>query len=399
VAKNTVIKESTGERMPFLRGVLVQSIVTAGLSFQDAYQVAQLIRKQLDESGEITTTELQARVISTLREQFGDVVADAYKTESEGGPRTTVLTPSGVRPFSTTILTRSLEACAIAHEKALETARQVQEALLQDNLLEIDKPALRRLVYRQLQVHLSQDAADRYLSWRQFKDSGEPLIVMVGGITGTGKSTVTNELAYRLNVVRTQSTDMLREIVRCYLGPGDVPSLSYSSFEAWKGLSTQHDSAKTKASVSPVVAGFMSQFNIVRGGLEATLARAVKERHDLIVDGIHVLPTELELESIRSNAVVVSVVLVVATREMLASRLIDRGHQQPGRASSRYLKHLDAIWELQSHLVELAEAEEVDLIFNWEIEETVSDVIEIVTTRIRERYPSDESTLGCTDNG
>ena len=385
--------------MPFLRGILVQSIASAGLSFQDAYQIAQLIRNQLDESGEITTIELQARVTSALRERFGDVVADTYETQLNGVLQTTVLTASGGRPFSTTILTRSLEACAIAHEKALETARLVQETLVQDNLLEIDKLTLRQLVYRQLQEHLTQDAADRYLSWRQFKDSGEPLIVMVGGITGTGKSTVTNELAYRLNVVRTQSTDMLREIVRCYLGPEDVPSLSYSSFEAWKGLPTQQNHSEIKATVSPVIAGFMSQFNIVRSGLEATLARAVKERHDLIVDGIHVLPTELELESIRSNAVVVSVVLVVATREMLASRLIDRGHQQPSRASSRYLENLDAIWELQSHQVKLAEAGDVDLIFNWEIEETVRDVLERVTTRICERYPPDESILHCVDNG
>jgi len=385
--------------MPFLRGILVQSIASAGLAFQDAYQIAQLIRNQLDESGEVTTIELQARVTSALRERFGDVVADTYEIQLNGVLQTTVLTASGGRPFSTTILTRSLEACAIAHEKALETARLVQETLVQDNLLEIDKLTLRQLVYRQLQEHLTQDAADRYLSWRQFKDSGEPLIVMVGGITGTGKSTVTNELAYRLNVVRTQSTDMLREIVRCYLGPEDVPSLSYSSFEAWKGLPTQQNHSEIKATVSSVIAGFMSQFNIVRSGLEATLARAVKERHDLIVDGIHVLPTELELESIRSNAVVVSVVLVVATREMLASRLIDRGHQQPSRASSRYLENLDAIWELQSHQVELAEAGDVDLIFNWEIEETVIDVLERVSTRICERYPPDESILHCADNG
>jgi len=385
--------------MPFLRGILVQSIASAGLAFQDAYQIAQLIRNQLDESGEVTTIELQARVTSALRERFGDVVADTYEIQLNGVLQTTVLTASGGRPFSTTILTRSLEACAIAHEKALETARLVQETLVQDNLLEIDKLTLRQLVYRQLQEHLTQDAADRYLSWRQFKDSGEPLIVMVGGITGTGKSTVTNELAYPLNVVRAQSTDMLREIVRCYLGPEDVPSLSYSSFEAWKGLPTQQNHSEIKATVSPVIAGFMSQFNIVRSGLEATLARAVKERHDLIVDGIHVLPTELELESIRSNAVVVSVVLVVATRGMLASRLIDRGHQQPSRASSRYLEHLDAIWELQSHLVELAEAGDVDLIFNWEIEETVIDVLERVSTRICERYPPDESILHCADNG
>jgi len=394
VAKITIKKDSTGERMPFLRGVLVQSIVTAGLSFQDAYQVAQQIRKKLEEdTGEIGTDKLEGRVAGILRDQFDDNTADAYLAGPDSTRPTIVVSPSGHRPLSTTLLTRSLEACAISREKALDVARRVQEALLRNNIFEVDKPTLSRVIYQNLQEHLNQKSADRYLSWRHFKDSGEPLIVMVGGITGTGKSTVANELGYRLNVVRTQSTDMLREIVRCYLAPEEVPTLAYSSFEAWKGLPSEQEFPELGPDVSPVIAGFHSQFNIVRVGLEATLARAVKERHDLIIDGIHVLPTELELEAVKRNAVVVPVVLVVATREILASRLTDRGHEQPGRASSRYLEHLGEIWELQSYLVDMADKGEVEMIFNWDVEETVTEILERITRRICERFPPDESQI------
>ncbi|MCP3867536.1 MAG: AAA family ATPase [Gammaproteobacteria bacterium] len=398
MAKITVKNENSGERIPFLRGVLVQSIVTAGLSFQDAYQIAQQIRSELNDKGEVTTTDLQASVSTLIRKRYSEDVAQNYESGPDTTRQTSVITPNGKKPFSTTILTRSLEACAIGHEKALDTARRVQDALVKDHCYEIDKLTLRRVVYQNLKGFLNRAAADRYLSWRQFKDSGDPLIIMVGGITGTGKSTITTQLAYRLNVVRTQSTDMLREIVRCYLEPDDVPTLSYSSFEAWKGLSTQQDIPELVEPVSPVIAGFLSQFSNVRGGLEATLSRSVKEGHDLIVDGVHVLPSLLDLEAVEQQAMVVPVMLVVATKEILASRLTDRGQEHPGRASSRYLDHLEQIWELQSYLVDLAEAGKVELIFNWQIEETLLDILDRVSNRICERFPPDESTLTPSDD-
>ena len=39
------------------------------------------------------------------------------------------------------------------------------------------------------------EAADRFLSRSLFNDSGEPLIVLIGGATGAGKSTVLNAIS------------------------------------------------------------------------------------------------------------------------------------------------------------------------------------------------------------
>jgi len=66
-----------------------------------------------------------------------------------------------------------------------------------------------------------------------------------------------------------------------------------------------------------VIAGFLPQHANVKPALEATIARARKERHDLIVDGVRVLPMELDLASACEAAVVVSVMLTVTTRQQL----------------------------------------------------------------------------------
>jgi len=388
-----VIKEPGGDQVPFLRGILVQSLLSAGLSFKDAYSTARAVRKGLANDTVITTAELRARVAKQLEKDFSRALRHDYEAETEHQQKIIVCSPRGDSPFSAGILTRSLEACVIDRKPAIEIALRVQEAMQKRGQSEIDLPELRRLIYQSLKEHGSKEAANYYLSRRQFKTSGKPLIILVGGASGTGKSTICSELAYRLEVVRTQSTDMMREILRSYLAPHVVPTLGYSSFDAWRGLPETKERDGQRLTDNPVIAGFMAQHANIRSALEATIARALKERHDMIVEGVHVLPMDRDLAKAHESAVVVSVMLAVTTREQLANQLSWRSREQPDRASSRYLEKLDAIWAVQSYLLSLADKANTPIIANWAIEDTVRKVLLEVNCRISEHYPPDPEIL------
>ena len=393
MAKLIVIKDPGGDRVPFLRGILVQSLRAAGLSFQDAYAIAQAVRELLGGKREVTTSELKACVAGQLETDFGREIRRNYETGSDRPQDIIVRSQRRDSPFSVGILTRSLEACAIGRGSAREVARRVREAVRKSGRPTIDLPALRRLIHQMLEQFCSEKAANCYLSRRRFEASGDPLIILVGGATGTGKSTVSSELAYRLDIVRTQSTDMMREIIRSYLAPHVVPTLGYSSFEAWRGLPALNAGARKRVTDNPMIAGFLAQFGNVRSALEATIARAIKERHDIIIDGVHVLPTELDLAEAGRHAVVVPVMLAVTNRERLADQLAWRSREQPERGASRYLQELDAIWNLQSFLLSLADKAGIPIIANWTIEDTVRDVLQEVNRRIGERYPPEPEIL------
>ena len=379
--------------MPFLRGILVQSLLSAGLSFQDAYATAQVVRETLENSEEVTTTELKAHVALQLEKRFDKAIRLNYETSPVREQKVNVRTQKHRSPFSVGILTRSLEACVVDRESAHEVARRVQQAVQESGEYEIDLPILRRLIHQSLKRYCSVEAADNYLSRLQFENSGEPLIILVGGTTGTGKSTVSTELAYLLDVVRTQSTDIMREIIKCYLAPHVVPTLGYSSFEAWRGLPAMETVDRKRETDNPTIAGFLAQFDNVKSALEATIARAVKERHDIIIDGVHIVPSKLDLLKASRNAVVVPVMLAVTTREQLRNQLSWRSREQPDRGSSRYLEQLDAIWDLQSFLLNLADKAQVPVIANWAIEHTVRDIVQQVSRRIKERYPPNPGIL------
>lgn len=385
MAKTVVVNQPDGDRTPFLRGILVQSLMNVGLSFDEAYQLAQAVRDNLRDTDEITSDALKRKVAGLLEARFGRSRSAKYLSRPSDAPGILVHTPTRSEPFSVGLLAHSLESCAIEPEVALEGARKVYTSLKKTGHREIGHKTLRRLIYLCLKEHCSGEAANRYLSWRRFENSGDPLIVLIGGVTGSGKSTISSELAYRMDIGRVQSTDMMREIIRAYLTPEAVPTLGYSSFEAWLGLPAPAEEQAEQ--VNPVIAGFLSQFMTMKPALGAAVARAVKERHDLIIEGVHIAPSLLDLALAQKSALVVTLMLATMEKSALEKQLRRRGREKRGRQASRYLKHIDDIWDLQSYLLSEADNAGIPIITNWHIETTVREVQNLIMAKVMKRYP------------
>lgn len=385
MAKTNVYKEPDGDQTPFLRGILTQSLVNIGLGFDDAYQAAQDIRNDLKDTQEISTDDLKSRVSALLGERFGKEFQARYLAKS-AETDIIVHTPTRSETFSLSVLSHSLSTYALSHEDALAGAKKVYRSLKKTGHTEIDHKSLRRIIYRCLTDFCSKEVADRYLSWRRFENSGIPLILLVGGITGSGKSTLSTELAYRLNIARTQSTDMIREIVRSYLATPVAPTLQYSTFEAWRGLPSLEVENESELE-NPVVTGFLSQLMTLKPALNAAISRAATEQEHLIVEGVHALCTELKLDEIREHAIVVPVMIATLEKKALRNRLIHRGREQDQRSAGRYIDNIDDIWELQSYLLNLADHAGIPIINNAKLEETIKEILELISAKILKRFP------------
>ena len=130
---------------------------------------------------------------------------------------------------------------------------------------------------------------------RRFRDLQEldlPVILLVGGGTGTGKSTVATEVAYRLGITRVTSTDFVRQTMRAFFSKEFMPSIHYSSFEAGLGLTK----AEEEESGDAALLGFLDQTRNVLTGVEAALQRALDEGWSMVLEGIHLVPGMITTE-------------------------------------------------------------------------------------------------------
>jgi 2-phosphoglycerate kinase len=204
---------------------------------------------------------------------------------------------------------------------------------------------------------------------RDLKELDVPLVILIGGATGTGKSTVATDIAYRLGITRLTSTDSIRQTMRAFFSSEFMPTVHYSSFGAGAALPDADD---------PLVAGFLEQSRNVLVGVRASIDRALEEGWSIILEGVHLvpglLPTRVE------GALVCACVLSIEDETVHAQHFFSRTKGSLGQ----YLDSFGEIRRLQDFIVGRAEHEGVAVIENASAERATADVIQLVLSAAEE---------------
>lgn len=375
-----VVSNTEGASIPFLRGILTRSLLKAGLPFDDAYEIASDVRDLLQDKEEIAGDALRKVVVQLLKTKGREAYVESYlglRLEADG---IRVLTSDGSdAPFSKGQLADSLEICALPRETLYDLAIGIEAQLVEADQTEITSRELTELVLEALESEIGKSAADDYRRWVEFSHSGKPLVILIGGTTGSGKSSVSSELAHRLDIVRTQSTDMLREVMRLLVPERLVPTIHTSSFEAFEKMPAVGRAPSEK----DMVKGYLAQSSQVAVGIEGVLNRTANESVSLIIEGVHLHPRLMAEIAERSDCIVVPVLLSVLKAKRLKKRLIGRGHLIQSRRSERYIKNFDRIWNLQSFLLDEADDFDIAIIPNNDEETAVRAVLQTVSGVLR----------------
>lgn len=375
MAKTLVFDRSDHIRTPFLRGILTRSLTDAGLTFEKAYQLSSDIRQRINGVDEVTTEELRRMVLSVLKHMDEKEVMDNYEAINPSTTKVIVRDyENNTTPFSMIEHRRTLESSGLGTDKAAYITQNVYKELAESYQETIDSSTIGRLTFEKLKQHYGKEAARRYLVWVDYKHSQRPLILLIGGTTGCGKSTIATEVAHRLNIIRTQSTDMLREVMRMMVPIKLLPELHTSSFNAWRKIPGSVDTRKS--SEEQMIHGFIHQAELVSVPCEAVIQRALNEQVSLILEGVHVTPALVKRFRDEHSAVIVPIMLAVLKQDRLKHQLKDRGVSAPARnAQSDYLSNFESIWMLQSHLLSEADNNAIPIITNDERDKTTDRVM------------------------
>lgn len=391
MTKTLVNRGNEKARVPFLRGILTRSLQDAGLSFEDAYQVASTVRDALRDASEVTADEIRDLTLPYI-EPYGEVVLRRYRRPPSAVPTVMVRYPDGhVSTYSRGRHRLALAPTGLSVSQAARVAGKFYARLASDGVSEIASSELGRSTYRLLAEEIGSEPAHRYAVWEEFSRSDRPLLILVGGATATGKSTVATQLSHCLEIVRTQSTDMLREVMRMMVPQRLLPVLHTSSFLAWQAIP-----AKDRMSEDPdalLADGYLTQVGLLSVACEAVFQRALHERVSLILEGVHVHPSLLRTVPGDTDAIVVPLMLGVLNPDLLESRIRGRGKQVPGRRAKRYLENLDAIWRLQSFLLSEADGAHIPIVTNDDMDVVVREVVSLVMDELGKHFAGDSEKV------
>jgi 2-phosphoglycerate kinase len=112
-----------------------------------------------------------------------------------------------------------------------------------------------------------------------------PLVILIGGHIGTGKSTFASLLAEKIKNINIISTGVIRAIYQSLLTREKFPELFYHSYNLYK-LIKDHRIKKERASLVL----FQKQIKIVQSGLNKIIAFAFSEKQHYIIEGNHITP-------------------------------------------------------------------------------------------------------------
>lgn len=279
-------------------------------------------------------------------------------------------------PFSKGLLARALVVTGLDPDRSYVIANRADRDLAERGVLSLDLDRLGELAADVIGDDLAATTVRRLKRLDALQRLEQPLLLLVGGATGTGKSTLATEAAHRLGITRVTSTDFIRQTMRAFFSKEFMPSVHYSSFEARLALTR----AEEDESGDAAILGFLDQTRNVLVGVQAALERAATEHWSMVLEGVHLVPGMVTTDF--PGAFVVQCVVAIEDENLHRSHFWVREYATEGlRPLDKYLDSLPQIRQIQEYLVERARRYDVPVIVNDSLERALGDVMDLVLRR------------------
>jgi 2-phosphoglycerate kinase len=276
-------------------------------------------------------------------------------------------------PFSKGLLASQIMVTGLSPYRAYQVAEEVELRLLEGRKASVSTDELAEMTLQVVRELAGERYASNFVRWQRVEHLDVPVVILIGGATGVGKSTIATQLAARLGIVRVVATDAIREVMRAMLSPQLMPTLHVSSFQA--------DQAMREPPIKnadALVVGFREQTAAVSVGINALIERAATEGTSIVIEGAHVVPGFFDAEAYGDRILAVPFIIGVDDEERHLSHFAAREDAIASRPATRYAEGFDGIRRLQGYVKSQALAHGVPVIPNHSFDQTIATVIDWV---------------------
>lgn len=201
----------------------------------------------------------------------------------------------------------------------------------------------------------------------------KPYVILIGSASGVGKSTIAYEISKKLDIKYLIETDFIREIVRGVIGSEYAPALHKSSYDAYTSL---RDEFNFPDEEKLIVAGFEEHSSFVIPAIEKVIARSIRDKDSIIIEGVHLVPGLIDVKQFENFAHVYFFILTT-DEQTHKERFIQRAMAiKRGGTQLDYFKENRII---NNDLIEKAELFKVPVIYNnTDKDETIKKMMQYI---------------------
>jgi 2-phosphoglycerate kinase len=285
-------------------------------------------------------------------------------------------------PYSKGRMASEVMITGMTDSRAYQVAERIEDHLLERQIQSVTRAELDALAVRVLEEVAGDRYAKNYIRWQEVSALDVPLVILIGGATGVGKSTIATKVADRLGIVRVVATDSIREVMRALFSRELMPTLYTSSFDA--------DSALREPPPRPadkVIVGFREQTTAIAVGVHALIERAAVEggrQSSTVIEGAHVVPGFVETADLEDLVAPIPMVISVEEEDLHRSHFLARTMDSARRPFDRYLASFDNIRKVQRYIKSQALSHGWPIIPSYNLDQAIADVTDLVVERATE---------------
>lgn len=194
-------------------------------------------------------------------------------------------------------------------------------------------------------------------------------IILVGGIPGVGKTSISGYIAREIGVNIVLSGDYIREAIRPILSKENI--LHNSVYEAWKPFGAMTEET--------IVKGFLEQGKIVNRSTVKIIRRAIANGEPLIIETLYFIPDQLKEILDR----IICFYIDIPDRTIHASRLNERqNYTHFGSPGQRLSENLDKYDLMKRESIRQCNLYKISIFKNLNYIETRNQIIDYVKERV-----------------
>ena len=359
-------------RYRFQTGMITASLLQRGLPMADAFAISNQLKEDIKDISEITPNQIEERLQPYLQQAQGDedIGASPLTGEVDLTDTPIIVGRHGRVAFSRSLLLRYLITSGLEIEAAMGLGRDIDHWVRASGEKEIPEDRIDAEVILRLTARYGKSHARRYRLTGWIRAADKPVIILIGGSTGTGKSTLATELAFRLGIRLVTSTDMIRETLRTVLSPEVVPGLHDHSF---RGIVQTGEALSDPR--ERVLAGFHQQCSQVAVGVRGVVRRAARENAHMIIEGTHIRPPFSQYIPPMVDVYSAGFVLAVPEKARHKARFPKRALSQVSRDPATYLEAFQSVRWIHDDLLLAAEDAQGVIVANDELNQTIGGVV------------------------